>query len=152
MDGQHEWDDGPVRERPEGTVIGEWLFSSMTRLNAALPDNARFTSGSKPEGMRRQRDLMQLINKVRRDGMLASSGVWDKARLEATAAKHAGAWLDAPPNIALDFQSSNAEVQYGVGRRLGVELCQEGPCQFCLGVMDRWGLIAKYAWREGIKR
>ena len=83
--------------------------------------------------------------------MLASSGMWDKARLEATAAPHAGAWLDAPPNIALDLQLSNAEVQYGVGRRLGVELCQESPCQFCLGVMDRWGAHCESCMAGGDK-
>ncbi len=71
--------------------------------------------------------------------MVESAGVWDKARLEATAAPHAGSWLDAVPSAALDKQLSNAEVQYGAGRRLGVELCEECPCPFCLGVMDRWG-------------
>ena len=34
LDGQHVWDDGPLRERPDGSaVIGECLFESMSRVN-----------------------------------------------------------------------------------------------------------------------
>ena len=83
--------------------------------------------------------------------MLASAGMWDRARLEATSAPHSGAWLDATPSRALDTQVSNAEVQYGVGRRLGVQLCCEGPCPFCLGVMDRWGAHCESCMSGGDK-
>ena len=94
---------------------------------------------------------MGLLNKGRRDAMVERAGVWDKARLEGTSAPHAGAWLDATPNMALDTQLSNAQVQYGVGRRLGVQLCEEGPCKFCLGVMDRWGAHCESCMAGGDK-
>ena len=58
--------------------------------------------------------MSAVYHKNRRDGMVSSAGVWDKARLEATAAPHSGAWLDARPSCALDTQLSTAEVQYGV--------------------------------------
>ena len=77
------------------------------------------------------------------EGMLEAANDWDKARLEAVAAPHAGAWLHAAPNGAFDLNLTGAEVQYGVGRRLGVELCEEGPCPFCLGLMDRFGAHAE---------
>ena len=94
---------------------------------------------------------MDLINKGKREAMVDAAIVWDKARLEATSAPHAGAWLDAPPNIVFDNQLSNAEVQYGVGRRLGVELCSQGPCQFCLQVMDKWGAHCESCMAGGDK-
>ena len=139
LDRRHVWDDGPARQNTAGIVVGEWLFEGVSRLNAVLPVNAHFALGSKPLSVGKQKDLMGLLNKGRRDAMVERAGVWDKARLEGTSAPHAGAWLDATPNMALDTQLSNAQVQYGVGRRLGVQLCEEGPCKFCLGVMDRWG-------------
>eukprot|EP00973_Karenia_brevis_P004080 560130-Karenia_brevis.AAC.1 len=64
------------------------------------------------------------------------AGERDKARLNAAAAPKAGVWLGAPPNRALDYKLTNAEIRSRVGRRLGVELCEERPCPFCLGVVD----------------
>ena len=97
------------------------------------------SSGHRPDGEFTQKHMSALYHKNRRDRMVSSAGVWDRARLEATAAPHSGAWLDALPSCALDTQLSNAEIQYGVGRRLGVELCEQAPCPLCLGVMDKWG-------------
>ena len=51
----------------------------------------------------------------------------------------------------LDTQLTNAEVQYGVGRRLGVELCEESPCPLCLGVMDKWGAHCESCMSGGDK-
>ena len=66
------------------------------------------------------------------DLLVSSAGVWDrKPRPRLT--------LDALPSCALDTQLSDAEIQYGVGRRLGVELCEQAPCPLCLGVVDKWG-------------
>ena len=73
---------------------------------------------------------MGLINKERRGAMLSRAGEWDKAGLLATSAPHAGAWLDATPNQALDTHLNNVEVQYGAARRLGVTLREECQCHF----------------------
>ena len=141
LDRNHVWDDGAVRPG-EGdgpaTVIGEWLCGSVTRVNACVPDNAKFNFGVQP-GTAKQGLLMEVVNKKRKDEMVNRAGLWDRARLQAMSAPRAGSWLDAPPNRALNTNLSNAEVQYGVGRRLGIELCEECPCPFCLGVMDRFG-------------
>eukprot|EP00973_Karenia_brevis_P032592 4499091-Karenia_brevis.AAC.1 len=72
--------------------------------------------------------------------MRERAGDRDKARLQAAAAPRAGLWLGAPPCRALDLRLTNAEVRSRVGRRLGAELCEEKPCPFCLGVVDRWGI------------
>eukprot|EP00973_Karenia_brevis_P080355 11147189-Karenia_brevis.AAC.1 len=58
----------------------------------------------------------------------------------AASAPRSGLWLVAPPSRALDLRLTNAEVRSRVGRRLGMEICEEGPCPFCLGVVDRWGI------------
>ena len=94
---------------------------------------------------------MGRVYKIRRDAMVERSGEWDKARLVATAAPHAGSWLHAAPSVAFDTQLTNAEVQYGVGRRLGVELCEECACPFCLGVMDRFGAHCESCMAGGDK-
>jgi len=94
---------------------------------------------------------MGLINKERREAMLARANVWNKARLLATSAPHSGSWLDTAPNQALDLQLTSSEVQYGVCRRLGVELCDECPCPFCLGAMEKWGAHCEICMAGGDK-
>ena len=83
--------------------------------------------------------------------MITNAGIWDTARLEAASAPHSGAWLDEPPNRAMDMQVANAEVQYGIGRRLGVEMCEECPCPFCLGVMDKYAAHCEACMAGGDK-
>ena len=80
---------------------------------------------------------MEVIQKKRKTEMVGEAGLWDKARLQAMSAPRSGSWLEALPNRALDLHLTNAEVQYGVGRRLGCALCEERPCLFCLGIMDK---------------
>jgi hypothetical protein len=138
LDARHVWDDGAPRSQGDAEVIGEWLGGAVRRINGKIREQSQFALGSKPVVSCRQKDLMGLINKGRRDAMLDRASEWDRARLLATSAPHSGSWLDAAPNQALDTHLTNAEVQYGVGRRLGVELCEECPCPFCLGVMDKW--------------
>ena len=77
--------------------------------------------------------------------------VWDRARLEATSASKSGSWLEAVPSQALDTLLSNSEVQYGVGRRLGVSLCEECPCPFCPGVIDKYGAHCEACMAGGDK-
>jgi hypothetical protein len=151
LDGSHVWNDGPRRGGNDGEVIGEWLCGAVTQVNRELPEHDRFDFGVKLESECKQKDIMGRIYKLRRDAMLAAAGVWDKARLEATAAPHAGSWLHAPPSMAFDTQLTNEEVQYGVGRRLGSQLCEECPCPFCLGVMDRFGAHCESCMSGGDK-
>ena len=139
LDATHAWDDGAVRGDGASDVIGEWLCGSIARFNGAMPVHRHLSSGHRPDGEFTQKLMMAVFNKTRRDAMVAAAGIWDKARLEATSAPHAGSAPEALPSVALDTQLTNAEVQYGVGRRLGVEICEQSPCPFCLGVMDKWG-------------
>ena len=150
LDGRHVWDDGSPNENRPVEVIGEWLGGCVSRVNLLLPETGRFGPGKRP-GTAKQGLLMDVVNKRRKDEMLNRAGLWGKARLQAMSAPRSGSWLDAPPNRALDTHLSNAEVQYGVGRRLGVELCEECPCPFCLGVMDRFGTHCEICMGGGDK-
>ena len=150
LDARHVWDDGVDRPDQAIEIIGEWLGGCVSRVNACLPEIGQFREGIRP-GTAKQGLLMDVIQKRRRDGMLSRAGVWDKARLNAMSAPKSGTWLDVPPNRALDTHLSNAEVQYGVGRRLGIELCEECACPFCLGTMDRWGAHCESCMAGGDK-
>ena len=108
LDARHVWDDGTVRGDGAPDVIGEWICGSRARFNAALPEHRRLSSGHRPDGEFTQKLMSAVYHKIWRDGMVSSAGAWDKARLEATAAPHSGAWLDALPSCALDTQLSNA--------------------------------------------
>ena len=119
---RHVWDDGAPRGDGNDDVIGEWLLGSVKRVNGMLPEHYRFAFGGRPENFGQQREWTGRVNKARRGAMLAAAGIWDKARLEATAAPKSGSWPEALPSVAMDTQLSNAEVQYGVERRLGVAL------------------------------
>ena len=88
----------------------------------------------------RQGLLVGKLQKLKWDAMYEEANEVGRARLNGTSAPHAGAWLDAPPNRALDFKLTNAEIKSRVGRRLGVQLCEECPCPFCSGVVDKWGI------------
>jgi hypothetical protein len=83
--------------------------------------------------------------------MKDTAGQLEKARLEATSASKSGTWLDAPPSKPLDLKLTNPEFRSRVGRRLGQELCEEGACPFCFGVMDRWGIHAESCTAGGDK-
>ena len=78
-------------------------------------------------------------------------GEWDKARWQACAAEKSGSWLQARPSIIFNTQLSNGEVQYGIGRRLGCQLCAGGPCPFCLGFMDKEGAHCECCMSGGDK-
>ena len=64
--------------------------------------------------------LIDGIRKRRREEMVSGAGAWDKACLQAVSASKAGSWLEALPNRAVATHLSNAELQYGVERRLGI--------------------------------
>jgi len=151
LDGRHIWDDGAPREDGPVEVIGEWLGGCVSRVNASLPERARFSFGTRPGGTVSQGLVMELIHKKRVGDMVDAAGLWDKARLRAMSAPRSGSWLDALPSRVMDTQLTNSEVQYGVGRRLGIELCEECPCPFCLGVMDRFGTHCESCMAGGDK-
>ncbi len=44
---------------------------------------------------------------------------------------------------------TNQEARSRVQRRLGMELCEEGPYPFCFGVMDRCGIHAESCTARG---
>ena len=110
----------------------------------------RITLGQHVSEEVKQKHIQGEVNKCRRDAMVARAGMWDKARLEATSAAKAGSWLHAPPSW--DMRLSNAEVQYGVGRRLGYVLCEERPCHSVQALWIGSGLIASRVRQVGIKR
>ena len=101
LDSNHVWDDGVDRTDREIEFLGEWLGGCVTRVNACLPEIARFRLGRRP-GTAMQGLLMDGIHKRRREEMVSGAGVWDKARLQAMSASKAGSWLEALPNRALD--------------------------------------------------
>ena len=89
LDAKHVWDDGPLKENEGVEVIGEWLGGSLGRINSLLP-GTHFTLGSRPEEVGKQKDILALVNKKRRDVVVNRATTWDKARLEAT---RAACWL-----------------------------------------------------------
>ena len=116
------------------------MLGPANRFNRKVADNIRFELGTKPEDSAKQGLLNEVLDKVRSDDIMRGAGELYKAGLEACAAPKAGSWLEARPSVVFNMQLSNREVQYGVGRRLGCQLCVEGPCPLCLGVMDRFGV------------
>jgi len=138
LDSRHVWDDGVDRTDREIELLGEWLAECVGRVNARLPEHAHFRFGRRP-GTAVQGLLEGVMQKRRRAEMMVGASVWDRARLQAMLATKSGSWMEAHPNRALNTHLSNAEVQYGVGRRLGIELCEEHPCPFCMGTVDRFG-------------
>ena len=135
------WDDGSIRFEGDEDVVGEWLFGSTLRYGAVVPECSHI-HGLRPANIDKFSVLVGKADQIRRDAFINGASMWDKARWESLAAPHAGAWLDAPPCRGLDFLLTNEEVRTRVGRRLGCELCNEGPCPFCLGVMDKSGVHA----------
>ena len=94
---------------------------------------------------------MDLVNKQRREEYMENLGEFDKARWGACAAAKSGSWLEARPSIVFNTQLTNGEVQYGVGRRLGCQLCDGGPCPFCLGIVDKEGAHCECCMSGGDK-
>lgn len=71
--------------------------------------------------------------------LLDEAGRWDKARLNEVKAPRAGAWLSGVPSGSARTKLGRDEFQSRVGRRLGLELCEETPCPLCHQTMDRFG-------------
>eukprot|EP00973_Karenia_brevis_P081667 11321411-Karenia_brevis.AAC.1 len=95
--------------------------------------------------------MVKKLEKVEYDRMRDAGQERERAGIQCAAAPRAGIWLGAPPSKALDLRLTNEEVRSRVGRRLGCEICEERPCPFCLGVMDRWGIHAESCTGGGDK-
>lgn len=149
LDGRHVWDNGRKREG-DIMVLGEWLAGATRRYNETVPACSQIT-GNNGQGVGKQGLLVEKAKRVKWDSMVEGAGQLERARLHATAAAKSGAWLDALPSKALDLKLTNQELRSRVGRRLGQELCEECPCPFCFGVMDRWGIHAESCTAGGDK-
>ena len=108
-------------------MLGEWLLDATRRYDAKEPVSSRVRD-KRGSDIGKQGLLVGNLQKLKWDAMHEEANEVGRARLNGTSAPHAGAWLDGPPNPALDFKLTNAEVRSRVGRRLGVQLCEECPC------------------------
>eukprot|EP00973_Karenia_brevis_P015782 2161081-Karenia_brevis.AAC.1 len=91
-------------------MFGMMGRSGREARRRSVPDSSHIAFGAGHEDIRGQRELVGMAEKRRRDAMLAGAGIWDRARMEATAAPHAGAWMDAPPSLAFNTRLTNSEV------------------------------------------
>ena len=62
----------------------------------------------------------------------------DRARILATRARHAGAWLNALPISSCGLRMSNDVIRAAVGFRLGCRLCEPHSCR-CGALVDAYG-------------
>ena len=92
------------------------------------------------EKVPKQKEIVEQINKAKKQRLDDEAGIVDKARLLAVTAPHAGAWLGAVPSRALDLLMTNDEIRSRVGRRLGASIGEEGPCVFCMQCNDEFGI------------
>ena len=70
LDRRHVWDDGEDRTDREIEFLGEWLQACVGRVNACLPEIARFRLGRRP-GTAMQGLLLGVIQKKRRAEMVS---------------------------------------------------------------------------------
>ena len=75
LDSRHVWDDGVDRTDREIEFLGEWLGGCVGRVNACVPEVARFRMGRRP-GTAVQGLLVGGIQKRRREAMVSGAGVW----------------------------------------------------------------------------
>ena len=128
IDAKHVWDDGKPREGQE-EVIGEWLGGTNHdydgRVAAGSCIERRREAG---DDLGNQGDLTMRLNRERLEVMKVGANELEVARLNAVSAPRAGLWLDAPPCREIGLRLTNAEVRSRAARRLGLQVCDEGPC------------------------
>ena len=149
LDGEYVLDG----ESGDGMVEVSWggaglLAEAVGRLNETLPESKSVKLGSEGKGCK-QKELVSELECRRYQELWNKASEWDRARLAAVAAPRSGVWVGVVPSRALDLQLSNDVVRSRVGRRLGVELCEEGPCPFCFQTMDRFGAHAEACMCRG---
>jgi hypothetical protein len=75
--------------------------------------------------------------------MIDEAGQWNKARLNSLQAKHSASWLEGIPCQAIGTRLSGEEFRSRMGRRLGIEICEETSCPLCFETMDKFGAHAE---------
>ena len=131
---------------------GRGDISERTCLGAAEEGFNQLVGGSAAVDVEGERvwssgELNKLVDQAGWDALWQAASQWDRVRLlglkevkEFTGLfKLSRVWLEGVPSGALDTRLSNEEFSSRVGRRLGVELNEEGHCPFCFQVMDVFG-------------
>ena len=151
LDDKHVWDDGRhAGDADNFEVLGEWLVGATRRFDVCVPPSSRIGE-KRGEGIGKQKDLVGKLQKLKFDRLFENSNEVGRSRLNGAAAPRAGVWLDTPPNRGMDLKLTNAEIHSRAGRRLGFALCEEGPCPFCFGIMDKYGIHAESCTAGGDK-
>ena len=145
LDSEHVWDDGMGGQG--AGVVGGWLGGVISCINDKVPNDSAFPSqaGAPPECVVKQSLIVGSINTSRREAMLNRAGMWDKVRINAAGALHAGSWLDASPNMALNRS---------MGSLAGwVYRCvRSAHARFVRVLWTSGELIVKAAWPGGIRQ
>ena len=76
---------------------------------------------------------------------------FEAARLNAVQAQSSAAFLDGTPSKAAGTLLTGDEFRSRLGRRLGVEICEEGMCPCCGQAMDRFRAHAEGSMCGGDK-
>ena len=124
----------------EGSDVGSGVSRSAAMLNATLaPADQADLSGPPADGEAlAQSELSSRLEAATLQRLMARAEVVDRARLQAAAAPHAGAWLTAPATSVLGLRLVSAEFTTAAGLRLGVPfLSRETWCPKCDQVLSR---------------
>ena len=131
IDPSHVW---------EGAWAGSGVSAAAQMLNRCLPAEDAVdcteppTMASTPE----QSELSRAIDKQEFHSLLAALQLTHRARLQAAAAPHAGAWLHAPACQAFNLRLTSAEFTTAALFRLGAPLLPNDTwCPKCDQVLDR---------------
>src|SRR6476469_738151 len=80
----------------------------------------------------------QLVKSTAESLLSTTTDNYDKARLLASQAPHAGDWLNAPPISSVGLRLSNEALRVAVGLRLGATICSPHDCR-CSAPVDARG-------------
>ena len=120
----------------EKTAISEDL-SRATALESWLNE----TNATQPTGSasHKQKNWDNVGIELRKTKLLANcNNDRDRARILASRARHAGAWLNALPISTCGLRMSNDVIRAAVGFRLGCRLCEPHLCR-CGALVDAYG-------------
>ena len=142
MEACKELDTAFVAEGSADRDVLLGLGTAMGRINAILPPEKSL--GDTVATLTKNWEYLgHKVEGAKVDEMMQQAGEWDKARLNGLKAKHAAAWLEGVPSQALGTRMSGEEFRSRMGRRLGIEMCEEKPCPLCFQTLDRFGAHAE---------
>jgi hypothetical protein len=119
------------------------LGNAVQRINSKLPPEKHL--GESLDRIKGQWGSLSFkIAHAEFSKMKDSASEWDRARLSGLTAAHAGAWLDGVP-----CQTLGTRLTSRMGRRLGLEICEERACPLCFQVMDSFGSHAESCMAGG---